>query len=95
MFRAKAKEVGAPITFAEDLDLPVPESDLQGPYQPKNLITISAALEVYRSLEGSLPLNDEQIAEGLLQVQKTTGLRGRWQIISEETGDHSAPGDLA
>ena len=83
VFRAKAKEVGAPITFAQDLGLPVPESDLHGPYQPKNLVTVSAALQVYRSLEGSLPLNDEQVAEGLLQVQKTTGLRGRWQIISE------------
>ena len=83
VFRAKAEEMGASITFAEDLNLPVPDSDLQGPYQPKNLITVSAALRVYRSLEGSLPLKDELVAEGLLQVQKTTGLRGRWQIISE------------
>ncbi len=83
VFREKAEQMGAPITFAEELDLPVPESDLNGPYQPGNLKTVAAALEVYRSLENAYPLEDGRTATGLMQVRSTTGLRGRWEVISK------------
>lgn len=78
------KAPGAPIYFAEDMDIEVPESDLKGPYQEKNLRTVMAALEVYRKLQGSLEVSDEHITAGLLRVQESTGLRGRWQVISED-----------
>lgn len=89
VFQANAKAKAnagatAPIYFAEEMDLVVPESDLKGPYQEKNLRTVMAALEVYRALPNSLALSDEDIAGGLLRVQESTGLRGRWQVISED-----------
>ena len=84
VFRAKANANSSPIFFAENMNLDIPESDLKGPYQHKNLRMVMAALEVYRGLPGALEVSDEDIAAGLLRVQESTGLRGRWQVISED-----------
>ncbi len=95
VFRAKAEEVGAPIYFAEEMDIDLPESDLTGPYQHKNLRTAAAAIKVYRSLPGSLSINDTDLAVGFTSVLPSTGLQGRWQVIQENPkvildGGHNA-----
>ena len=82
LFTEKAKEVGAPILFAEDEveDFPV-HSALQGDYQAVNTRTILAALPWLR---GAFPLlSDAAIKDGFAHVVGNTGLRGRWQQLSD------------
>lgn len=95
VFRHRAEALGAPIYFAEDMNVALPESDLIGPYQHKNLKTVAAALAVYRGLPGALKLNDNDLTVGLTRVQSATGLMGRWQVIQERPrvildGGHNA-----
>jgi len=59
--------------FIEELKLP-----LLGRYQSKNLITTVCALD-YLSKEFSI--TNEDIREGLSNVIRLTGLRGRWQVL--------------
>lgn len=105
VFNDKAKDVKAPIEFA-DKNYKVISSnhqnqffciellhkktntkhlyklDLQGNYQLKNLMGVLNTLENLKQ-KGFL-IEDEIIIKALEQVQKTTGLQGRWQIIQEK-----------
>lgn len=55
--------------------------DLPAQYQVKNLLTV---LESCRQLQQSgFNINEHAIIEGLKQVKKNTGLRGRWDIIHQ------------
>ncbi len=54
--------------------------DLQGDYQPQNLLTALCALEVLVPLLG---LEKQHIVEGLEQVVPLTGLLGRWQRLGQ------------
>ena len=81
LFTEKAKEVGAPIIFAEDTleDFPV-HSSLKGAYQAVNTRTVLAALPLLRR---AFPrLSDVAIRDGFAHVVRNTGLRGRWQQLS-------------
>jgi len=55
--------------------------DLLGIYQKKNLSTVLTAVEQLRG-QGFL-ISDEAILDGLNKVVLNTGLKGRWQILSE------------
>lgn len=58
------------------------ETDLQGWYQKQNLKT---AVGILRELSNSgFPLSEEKVRKGLLQVQATANLKGRWQIMQKE-----------
>lgn len=58
-----------------------PETELHGAYQEKNLQTAYVALRVLRD---SFPtLTEEAIAEGFRHVCTLTGLRGRWEVLSQ------------
>ena len=50
-----------------------------GDYQKKNVKT---AVSVIRKLE-NFKVDNNQIEKGLLKVAKSTGLKGRWQILQE------------
>ena len=86
VFTDKAKEVGAPITFAEDtpLHLPVWWNDfkpaLQGLCQEKNQQTILTAVRLLR--EQGLEISNKAVRKGFEEVVTMTGLMGRWQTIS-------------
>ena len=85
VFEQKAKELQAPITFAQDLE-PLGkdiEFEMKGDYQRRNKQTILAAVSV---LAHSLPrpLATTDIANGLAHVTENTGLLGRWQTIGEK-----------
>lgn len=54
--------------------------DLQGTYQLKNVLGVLATVEVLKQ-KGFL-IEDEMVQKALAQVQKTTGLQGRWQLLS-------------
>jgi len=83
VFSAKAESQGAKIIFAEDVvtdDLP--NSDLMGIYQKKNLRTALVALEELRSRFDKI--NATNIAKGFNNVGRNTGLMGRWQVFNKE-----------
>jgi len=88
VFQNKAKEVGAPITFAEDclLHLPLLESDfkpaLQGLCQKKNRQTILTSVRLLR--EQGIDISDKAVCKGFREVTTMTGLMGRWQTIGTE-----------
>lgn len=82
VFRNIADQKSAPITFAEDLNnLPNYESDLLGNYQRINQRTVLAAISILSS--NGYSIDSEYISNGLKNVIKNTGLKGRWQVISE------------
>ncbi|MES2515492.1 MAG: folylpolyglutamate synthase/dihydrofolate synthase family protein [Bacteroidota bacterium] len=56
--------------------------DLQGTYQVKNLMGVLNTIEILKQ-KGFL-IEDEVIHAALKQVQKITGLQGRWQIIQNK-----------
>ena len=59
-----------------------PECQLKGIYQDKNQQTAYVALQVLRNYCG-IELSREAIAQGFAQVCTLTGLRGRWEKISD------------
>ena len=60
----------------------VPKCQLHGIYQDKNQQTAFVALQVLRNFCG-VELKKESIADGFAQVCDLTGLRGRWEVLSE------------
>lgn len=56
--------------------------DLRGSYQLKNLQTVLAALHVMNRIGFNISI--ENIKKALANVKKITGLRGRWDIVSEK-----------
>lgn len=82
VFEAKAKEMDAPICFAEDkpyknaADL---MTDLKGIYQQKNANTILTAVANMPELK----ITKENIHHGLANVCTLTGLKGRWQTLEK------------
>lgn len=65
---------------ASDQDSQTYLLDLQGSYQAKNLIGIMAAVDQLREQGWNLP--DSALSQALASVQRSTGLRGRWEILS-------------
>ena len=59
-----------------------PECQLQGVYQDKNQQTAFVALQVLRNI-CRVELAKDSIAEGFAQVCTLTGLRGRWEVLSQ------------
>lgn len=56
------------------------ELDLTGSYQLKNVVGVLAVVEKLRQLGYIIP--HDKLRAGLSQVQRLTGLQGRWQTIS-------------
>lgn len=55
--------------------------DLSGIYQLKNLRTVLAATEILK--QAGFSISDEAITLALQQVKTRTGLRGRWDVLSQ------------
>lgn len=92
IFEEKAREMNAPITFAEQFDIPMIDEisfELNGDCQTKNKRTILCAASL---LDFPLPA----IQEGMKNVCQLTGLMGRWQKITNaptticDTGHNAA-----
>ena len=60
-----------------------PECQLQGMYQDKNQQTAFVSLQVLRNICG-IELSKEAIAKGFAEVCTLTGLRGRWEVLSQK-----------
>lgn len=83
VFRVKAEEQGAKIIFVEDEIIDeVPNSDLKGIYQKKNLRTAFVAIQELRNKFDRI--NAKNIAEGFANVERNTSLSGRWQVLENE-----------
>jgi dihydrofolate synthase / folylpolyglutamate synthase len=78
VFEQKAAETGAAIYFAQDNNWPVYQNALEGNYQMQNTATV---LQTVALLKETLAIKEEDIKEGLINVVKNTGLRGRWEQI--------------
>lgn len=82
VFEAKAKEMDAPICFAEDnpyMNAADMMTDLKGIYQQKNANTILTAMTNMPELK----ITYEDIRRGLANVCTLTGLKGRWQTLEQ------------
>ncbi|TCP22901.1 dihydrofolate synthase/folylpolyglutamate synthase [Tenacibaculum skagerrakense] len=80
VFKAKAQECNAEIIFASDEVKEEYKTDLLGSYQKHNTKTAVAALG---KVEGFV-IKPNHIVNGLLNVKNNTGLRGRWEVLSEK-----------
>ena len=86
VFEEKAKEMQAPILFAQDflaqdteMESQV-EMELKGSYQERNRKTILAALSILRQ---NTTIGNAAIRKGFAQVCELTGLRGRWEKLND------------
>ena len=78
VFTAKAKEMKAPIIFANHIETSL-TTDLQGAYQEKNIKGVIAVIELL--IHQGWDITSENIAQGLLHVVHNTNLKGRWQTL--------------
>ena len=78
VFTAKAKEMNAPIIFANHIETSL-TTDLQGTYQEKNIKGVIAVTELL--IHQGWDITPENIAQGLLHVVHNTNLKGRWQTL--------------
>ena len=83
VFRQKAEEMNAELILAQDRvgQYELPEFQLHGACQERNLQTIlTAAHELIRL---GILTDEKPISEGCARVCDLTGLRGRWETLSE------------
>ncbi len=81
IFKEKAKTVNANLYFADATEHQVFPCSLLGEYQQKNIKTAVQTLSVLKS-KGYI-VDERQIKKGLMKVQSSTGLRGRWEVLSK------------
>jgi len=82
VFQKEAELKNAPIYFASEIDdIPELDSDLKGNYQVHNKKTAYQAIQL---LKNHFSIAYEDILKGFLSVEKNTGLKGRWTILSEK-----------
>jgi len=81
IFISKSRSLNADIYFADKEINQSLASSLLGDYQKKNIKTVLQSLVVLKA-KGFAVL-DIHIKKGLENVQKLTGLRGRWELLSE------------
>ncbi len=81
LFKKVAQEKKAPLYLAQEKEK-LPLTDLKGKYQKKNIKTVLQAVEVLK--EKGLNISDKNIEDGLKNVAKNTGLRGRWEILQKQ-----------
>jgi len=81
VFEEKAQQAGAHLHFVQEggyrqqINELLPQMDLKGHYQARNLRTVLTALEI---------MDAEPCCLALCRTAAITGLRGRWEILSRE-----------
>ena len=79
----QSSEVSFPFLVGESGVESIPYCELQGEYQQANLRTVLCAVdELCKHPFYSEHITDEALRNGLAQVCKLTGLRGRWQQVN-------------
>ena len=85
VFIEKAKSCGSDIYFADENSQYFNTeilTDLKGDYQQKNMTTVMQTVEILIKL--GYPLSKFKVAKGLQNIKTNTGLKGRWEIISNQ-----------
>ncbi|WP_282123703.1 bifunctional folylpolyglutamate synthase/dihydrofolate synthase [Algibacter mikhailovii] len=81
IFMELAKQNNSEIYFADQEVSESYKTDLMGSYQSKNIKTVVQAIKELGKRGYSV--SEEQLINGLGQVVDHTGLKGRWQVISQ------------
>jgi dihydrofolate synthase/folylpolyglutamate synthase len=81
VFDRLARDMHAPIYFADQLVAITYKSDLKGIYQQRNIRT--AILTIWELRKKGFNFAEESIRTGLLNVMKNTDLLGRWQVLQQ------------
>ncbi|MCF6296455.1 MAG: bifunctional folylpolyglutamate synthase/dihydrofolate synthase [Flavobacteriaceae bacterium] len=81
VFKKIASKNNAPIYFAYELVSNKYTSDLLGDYQIKNIKTTVQTLHLLA--EKKFNISDKEIRNGLKNIVKNTGLKGRWQVLNK------------
>lgn len=82
VFTAKANEKSSLLIVAPQDNKQLYQTDLKGSYQLKNLNTAVTTLKTLR--EKDFDISDGNIKNGLLNVAKNTGFKGRWQVLKSK-----------
>jgi dihydrofolate synthase/folylpolyglutamate synthase len=82
VFIEKAKQLNAPIQFADEFPIREYESDLKGIYLQKNKKTVVATIQILQKI--GWKITENHIKKGLLNVVNNTGLMGRWQVLNNQ-----------
>ncbi|MCF7561210.1 bifunctional folylpolyglutamate synthase/dihydrofolate synthase [Sabulilitoribacter multivorans] len=80
VFKDLARKNNSKIVFADKNVFKTYESDLIGSYQTKNIKTVLQTIDELQ--KKGYKISKQHIEKGLLNVVKTTGLLGRWQILN-------------
>jgi len=83
VFEKKANLLNAPLYFASDDSFGEYECDLKGMYQSKNCKTALKTIEIFNKYNYN-HISNEHIINGLKNVIRNTGLKGRWQVLSND-----------
>lgn len=87
VFLSAAERNSCDILFAEEQSFThLPDCQLKGLYQQKNIRTVLSTVSVLRTRGWDIP--KEAVSQGLMHVCDLTGLQGRWQqltILSPKT----------
>ncbi len=83
VFIRKAEECGSDLLFADRCPYKDIPCELSGIYQSHNIRTARVALEVLRKVS-SFNIEDSAIEQGFSHVCQLTGLRGRWETLSDK-----------
>lgn len=80
VFRDIAQKNRAEIIFADQKPTEKYDSDLQGYYQSKNIVTVVQTVKELQ--KRGYHISQNQLKRGLLNVKRNTGLMGRWQELN-------------
>lgn len=80
VFEASARQMDTEIYYASDLVQEDYPSALEGNYQKHNKKTVVQTIRVLQS-QTQFKITEGHIKDGLINVVKNTGLKGRWQIL--------------
>lgn len=62
-----------------NLNINILETDLEGFYQQKNIVTTLQTIDILR--DNDFHISDDDLLSGIKNVRTSTGLRGRWEIV--------------
>ena len=82
VFQKTTKNNNCPITFVEEEEIPVYQTDLLGDYQIRNCKTAVKTLDILKEKGWDIP--NKAIKKGLSSIVSNTGLLGRWQVLQEQ-----------
>ncbi|MEQ9062734.1 MAG: folylpolyglutamate synthase/dihydrofolate synthase family protein [Vicingaceae bacterium] len=82
VFEKKVSETDSPITYAEDHEFALYPMDISGHFQTENQGTVLNAIEVLNDM--GYQFTDKVLKGAFANVVINTGLRGRWELLSEK-----------